>query len=194
MYNYKRVEGRCMKKEKNCCLKDNNNQIVTTLSLLWLFACLLGTLLLYMPHFPHEIDIKRYFEVLPQGIIYSPFQKEFWLFLISSARQDILFVFLLAVSSCDRYGIYVAYFGFFIRGFLFGLGGTLVAMQMQTSVFFVILFRQILLISAFLFFAASLFVKAHTKTKMYSEQAFLLFSTLCEIGVSLLIHFVFCFV
>jgi len=184
-----------MKKTENDCLQRTSQKCLTVFSLLWLGAALIGALLFYTIELPTETLLPQYFETFPKNLSLSLLQKDLWLFLISSVKQDILFVLLLLILRFLHSGIYIARLAFLVRGLLFGIGGSLLTAQMTFPVLVTVILRQILLTAVFLFFATSLFSrKSFDEKKSHSSMEFFLFSTFCEIGVSLLIQYSHLFV
>lgn len=182
-----------MKTAKKNHVKQRNRLLI--FSLIWLGACLCGTILFYVFDFSEKEFSVQYPNVFLEKNSLSVFQKSTWLFVISSSKQELLFILFLAVSSCFGGGKWAVYFIFWIRGFLFGFGGSLVAKQMSFPILGVVVIKQVLLTSAFLFYAASLYSdRTFCQLKPSSKKDFLLFSTLCETGLSLLIQYLFVFV
>ena len=189
------MEGRVMEKTENNCLQHTPQKCLSVFSSLWLGAALIGALLFYTLKLPTETLFPQYFETFPENLSLSLFRKDLWLFLISSVKQDILFILLLSILRFLHSGICIACSAFLVRGLLFGIGGSLLIAQMTFPVFGTVILRQILLTAAFLFFATSLFSKSSfNEKKSHSSMEFFLFSTFCEIGVSLLIQYLFLFV
>lgn len=184
-----------MKKTENNCLQHAPQKCLTVFSLLWLGATLIGALLFYTLKLPTETLLPQYIETFPKNLSLSLFRKDLWLFLISSAKQDLLFVLLLSILRFLHSGIYIARFAFLVRGLLFGIGGSLVIAQMPFPVVCTVILRQILLTAAFLFFTASLFFPlSFERKKTCSNIEFFIFSMFCETGVSLLIQYLYIFV
>lgn len=184
-----------MKKAEKGNFSNYSPKNLTVFSLLWLSACLIGTLLSYTVDLPAKAFLPYYIEALPKRIPLSFLQKDIWLLLISSTRQELLFVLFLSIASCLNNGIHIAYLSFGARGFLFGIGASLCATQAPFPLFCTVLLRHVLLTATFLFFAASLFSRPFFDTRTtYTSKAFLLYSTFCEFGTSLLIQFLYIFV
>ncbi len=184
-----------MKKAEKGIFSNHSQKNLAVFSLLWLSACLIGTLLSYTAELPTKALLPYYLEALPKRLTLSFFQKDIWLLLISSARQELLFVLFLSIASCLNNGIHVAYLSFGARGFLFGIGASLCATQAPFPLFCTVLLKHVLLTATFLFFAASLFSRPFFDTRTtYTSKAFLLYSTFCEFGMSLLVQFLYVFI
>jgi len=192
IYDYYRItKGRKMERGRIFTLQKNR---VTVFVLLWLAFCLIGVLAFHLFDFLQcEAPILAP-KVLPKIHASSFLQKEFWSFLIASVKQEMFFILLLAFSTTLNVGIYMARFSFAVRGFLFGLGGSLLLLRAPFPLFLAVVLRQIFLTVTHLFFAAILYEKSNIGNDPPNRKsAFVLFYSVFDAGVSLLVQFLFVF-
>ena len=175
-----------MKKQKNKNLKKTTDMTLTVCTLFWICFCMVGAVLYSV----FSIKFNLFFVQIPDTLIKYNFphaltNKDFWIFLVSSVRYEVCF--LLFLTFLSRTSSHVILFA--IRGMLFGIGGMSILQKTDFSYFLLVVVRQVLFTALFLCFAAFLCSERNPK-----QKAFLGIVLLCELGMSLLIQFLFLFV
>lgn len=175
-----------MNNQENTSTRETSNQTPITGAVFWLGFCLLGAILYFALRIESEWTSEQIHEIMINS--YIPTNKDFWSFLVLSVRFEVCFLLFLTLLPKQRSHI-VLFCG---RGLFFGFGGMDILSKTDFSCFFTVVVRQVLFISLFLYYDA--FLCSERKHGHKNHMVLIGIVLLCELGVFLMIQFLFLYV